>query len=141
MFRTQKNKIPGTPNNDEDDDPRPHKYRKRPSYQDEVNNKTVNFTYKSGIDITWRYTFRKADLRAAMMDHDYLPKPFGFYQVKQSNMVTIDEANKIEKLTRGQASSNMWKEERKWRLTASKFGDICKATGIFYMDTDIFLVP
>ena len=73
-----KKKTSGTPS-EEDDDPRPLKYRKRPSYQDEVNNKTVNFTARTGIDVTWRYTFAKADLGTAMMDHDYLADPFAYY--------------------------------------------------------------
>ena len=37
-------------------------------------------------------------------------------------------AIKIEELTRGQSGNRAWEEEREWRLTASKFGAICKAT-------------
>ena len=47
-------------------------------------------------------------------------------------MVTLEQAEKIEKLTRDQSASKLWIEERKWRLTASRFGDIVKATGIFF---------
>lgn len=34
----------------------------------------------------------------------------------------------IEKETRGQHKSPRWKEEREWRLTASRFGEIIRAT-------------
>ena len=44
------------------------------------------------------------------------------------NNVTSEEARRIEELTRDQATSYKWKEERHWRLTASRFGDICRAT-------------
>ena len=40
----------------------------------------------------------------------------------------MEEANKIEVKTQDQAGSYKWKEEREWRLTASKFGEICRAT-------------
>ena len=42
--------------------------------------------------------------------------------------MTEDQAAKIEMETRGQISNPRWKEERKLRLTASRFGEICRAT-------------
>ena len=42
--------------------------------------------------------------------------------------MTAEEAKKIEDCTRGQASSPRWFKERKWRLTASNFGQIVKST-------------
>lgn len=42
--------------------------------------------------------------------------------------VTEKEANVLEKKTQGQSKSLTWFDERKWRLTASRFGDICNAT-------------
>ena len=42
--------------------------------------------------------------------------------------MTEEKAAKIEKETRGQISNPRWKEERQYRLTASTFGDICRAT-------------
>lgn len=42
--------------------------------------------------------------------------------------VTADKVVAIEEQTRGQASSNNWFKERSWRITASRFGDICLAT-------------
>jgi hypothetical protein len=60
----------------DDDDPRPPRFRNRPSYQDELRNATVNYAAKSGMDVSWRYTFPRADLQQAMRDHDYLEKPY-----------------------------------------------------------------
>ena len=46
----------------DDDDPRPQKYRNRPSYKDELYTSTVNFVANSGIDVSWKYAFPGADL-------------------------------------------------------------------------------
>jgi YqaJ-like viral recombinase domain len=40
--------------------------------------------------------------------------------------VTLIEQQLIEKETRGQASNSRWFEERRQRLTASNFGEVCK---------------
>ena len=49
----------------------------------------------------------------------------------QSNIFAISIRNDIvvvEERTRGQASSKLWFAERQWRMTASRFGEIFKAT-------------
>ena len=46
----------------------------------------------------------------------------------------MEEAEGIEKSTRQQSKCQMWHEERKWRITASRFGDIVKATKRRKMD-------
>lgn len=61
------------------DDPRPKRFRNLPNFQDEVRNRTVNFVYQSGLDISMRYTFSKANLSLAALDHDYLQKPYTEY--------------------------------------------------------------
>ena len=63
----------------DDDDPRPKKFRNRPSFMDELRMKTVNFVYHSDIDTSWRYTFPKANMKLAMRDHYYLDSPFCYY--------------------------------------------------------------
>ncbi|KAJ3655544.1 hypothetical protein Zmor_014669 [Zophobas morio] len=40
--------------------------------------------------------------------------------------ISFDKSYEIERLTRQQASSAPWYNERKFRLTSSKFGEICK---------------
>ena len=42
--------------------------------------------------------------------------------------MTEEQAAKIEKETRGQINNPRWKDERQWRLTASRFGEICRST-------------
>jgi putative phage-type endonuclease len=43
-------------------------------------------------------------------------------------MVTVAEAKIIEEETRAQSACKKWHTEREWRITASMFGDIVKAT-------------
>ena len=38
-----------------------------------------------------------------------------------------EKAAEIERLTRGQSKCQRWFDEKKWRVTASKFGDVCKS--------------
>lgn len=42
--------------------------------------------------------------------------------------VSPKDTKDIEKSTRMQAKSKTWFDERKWRITASRFGDIVKMT-------------
>lgn len=63
----------------DDSDPRPKCFRNRPCYQDDVRNLTVNFALRSGLDVAMRYTFPKANLSSAILDHDYLSLPFTQY--------------------------------------------------------------
>ncbi|KAG5891793.1 hypothetical protein JTB14_006186 [Gonioctena quinquepunctata] len=46
-------------------------------------------------------------------------------QVKIMNC-TIEDQKRIEVTTQGQSENPKWYEERKYRLTASRFGEICK---------------
>ena len=62
------------------------------------------------------------------MDHHYLKRPFTQYQVDSSNEVNKEKAAKIEQETRGQANCRIWHDERKFRLTASHFGEIIHST-------------
>ena len=58
-------------------DPRPICYRNMKGYRDFVFNETTNFCAETGLDITMRYAYPKADLGDAQLAHDYLKKPFG----------------------------------------------------------------
>ena len=64
---------------EEDDDPRPLHLRNRASYTDEVFMQTVHYSQSSGTDVFLRYAFRKADIQAASLDHDFFSRPFTEY--------------------------------------------------------------
>jgi len=113
----------------ENDDPRPLKYRNRAGYNAFVTNSITNYCFHSGKDVAFRYLIPKADLQTAMREHDYTHLPFAEHWVDEANQVTAADVNCIEQKTRGQAFSRSWFNERSWRVTASRFGDILKATG------------
>ncbi|CAC5382306.1 unnamed protein product [Mytilus coruscus] len=81
-------------------DPRPLKYRNEKTFND----------------------------RAAAIEHDYSTIPFTEHWVDHAVEADSKRANKIEQMTRGQSVSSAWYQAREWRLTASRFGEICKAT-------------
>ncbi len=68
-------------------DPRLGQFRNMPGYQDRVRNMVTNFCWSSGLDVALRYTWDRADLSAAVEDHDYLDRPFTEYWVDQANQV------------------------------------------------------
>ncbi|XP_061174665.1 uncharacterized protein LOC133183774 [Saccostrea echinata] len=88
----------------------------------------VNYCSASSMDITMRYSTPSTSLLVASRDHDYLQLPFTEYIVDRALCVTPEKAETIEKTTKLQTKSKQWFDERKWRLTASRFGDIAKMT-------------
>jgi putative phage-type endonuclease len=48
--------------------------------------------------------------------------------VDKGNKLTQEEANTLEEKTRNQSLSKIWFEARRNRITASNFGQVCKAT-------------
>nr|XP_011451676.2 uncharacterized protein LOC105345270 [Crassostrea gigas] len=58
------------------DDPRPEKRKNMEGFEDRVLNILVNYTAKSSANIAYRYLFKRADLKSAVHDHDYLSLPF-----------------------------------------------------------------
>jgi len=111
-----------------DDDPRPLKYRCWEGYNDFVNNTVTNYCFHSGSDLAYRYLRPKADLKSALQDHDYMKLPFAKHWIDNANSVTAADVTDIEQQTRAQSLSSKWHYERAWRLTASCFGDVLKAT-------------
>lgn len=71
------------------DDPRPMKYRNSPGYNDYVRNVTINYVAATGHDLTIRYIFPVANLRAAVLDHDYCQLPITEYWVQESTKVML----------------------------------------------------
>nr|XP_022307572.1 uncharacterized protein LOC111113571 [Crassostrea virginica] len=115
-------------NDDFFDDPRPMHLRNLASYPDRVRNMVINYCSGTSENLTYRYLIERADIQTAVNDHDYLERPFTEYWVQQAVEVTTEKVIAIEEKTRGQASSKDWFKERSWRITASRFGDICLAT-------------
>ncbi|XP_033730972.1 uncharacterized protein LOC117320491 [Pecten maximus] len=110
------------------EDPRPHKYRNNDGYPDFVRNMMVNHCAQHSQDMAMRFLHPSADIQAAALDHDYLPLPFTEYLVDKATKVTEEDALDLETRTKCQAKCKKWVEEREWRVTASRFGDITHAT-------------
>ncbi|CAG2203849.1 unnamed protein product [Mytilus edulis] len=110
------------------DDPRPAKFQNLKGYNDHVRNSLINFCSTSSMDISLRYIYPKADLQNAVHDHDYLERPFAEYWIDNALKVTENDCKAIEKCTRKQSKCNEWFRHRKWRLTASRFGEITRMT-------------
>ncbi len=70
----------------------------------------------------------KADIQQAAREHDYDVLPITQIQVDECNKITESEAQVLETLTREQSKNKMWFQARKYRVTASRFGEVCKAT-------------
>ena len=73
-----------------------------------------------------KFLYSRANIQVANQDHDYLDRPFLEYWVDR--MMSTDETSAIEEATRKQSCSSLWFEHRKYRITASRFAEICKAT-------------
>ncbi|XP_078495287.1 uncharacterized protein LOC108950657 [Ciona intestinalis] len=111
------------------DDPRSKKYRNLSDvYNDYVRKQVINYCASTGENITLRYLFEGADLLAAQKDHDYLKRPFVEYWVDTVVKLNEKEAKQVEQSTRHQHESKEWHEQRKFRLTASRFGEIAAIT-------------
>jgi hypothetical protein len=113
---------------DDEYDPRPVKFRNWEGYNAHVSNMVSNYCYETKSDLAFRYLMPKADLQSAILDHDYLPAPFTQYWIESALKVSVQDIQAIEKATRKQRNSSRWFLERTWRVTASNFGEICKAT-------------
>ncbi|KAJ8301832.1 hypothetical protein KUTeg_020819 [Tegillarca granosa] len=110
------------------EDPRPNKYRNMSGYKDFVRNAVTNYCSNTSKDIAFRYLYEKADIESAVRDHDYLDVPFSEYWVDRALPVSKNSAADIEIQTRSQNRSRKWFNERRWRLIASRFGEITKIT-------------
>lgn len=77
-----------------------------------------------------RHLFAPANLYGLAHDHDYLKLPMEeeFLCRFRVTQITAEEVQEVELHTRDQGNSSRWFEERQKRMTASRFGDICKAT-------------
>ena len=109
-------------------DPRPQKYHNLPGYKNNVRNLLINEIFSPKVSLM--QTFAPANLRAVDLDHDYLAVSGSTQFLRDKGLLemTSDVAANIELNTRMQSLSPLWRKERQFRITASNFGTICKAT-------------
>lgn len=109
-------------------DPRPQKYRDNGGFYSHASNIVTNYCASSSLDLSFKYQVPKAFINLAVLDHDYLDLPFTEFWIDEAQKVSGRDIARIEYTTRKQNLSKNWHREREWRLTASRFGDICRAT-------------
>ncbi|XP_078331975.1 uncharacterized protein LOC144625336 isoform X3 [Crassostrea virginica] len=90
------------------EDPRPAKYRRNEGYNDFVRSALINYCAHTSQDIALRYNYGSANIQIASMDHDYLELPLTERIIDHGNLVSSEEAKKIEKETRNQSNSKLW---------------------------------
>lgn len=75
--------------------------------------------------------YKPANPYALFSDHQYLQTSEEDLFLQQENLSTITEVQQetIERQTVGQHTNIMWRKQHTLRLTSSKFGVICRATG------------
>lgn len=61
-----------------DYDPRPPEFRNMEGYAAIVRNATINFCSNTGLDITQRYAYEKANVLLAVREHDYMKDPLHY---------------------------------------------------------------
>ena len=109
-------------------DPRPPERKNDPNY----NNYFFN-VWKACPTVGERpvaQLFSPANVRAIVHDHCYVKQHPEFQCLADLGVAGIaeDRREKVEKVTRGQATSKFWAQERTKRLQSSNFGRICKLT-------------
>jgi hypothetical protein len=111
-------------------DPRPAKFRNVAGYSDKVRNLCTNFASSTGQSMSLLQLYSPANPYALSHDHDYFELTAEDHFLASYNITSISdyEVNNIEQRTRGQATNKSWLNERCFRLHASNYGRICKAT-------------
>ena len=109
-------------------DPRPLRFRKQCDCQSRVNNMVITFSRTQTASTPLVQTIPPANPFAIDKDHTYTERSYFDCRIDSINYVTPQEAESLEKKTRQQARSSLWRESRSTRLTSSTFGRICKRT-------------
>ncbi|WAR12346.1 EXO-like protein [Mya arenaria] len=120
--------LPGNKQTNEFQDPRPPALRNCANYIDHVRNTVFNYCSNTSKDLPIRCIWGKADTQSAGRDHDYLPRSLLEQWVDNAKHISPEQIVTIEQRTRSQADNHTWREQRLWRVTASRFGEICKLT-------------
>ena len=69
-------------------------------------------------------------MQCASLDPDYLKLSVSEQIVDSALAVTEEQPRQIEERTRKQAKGALWREQRLWRITASRFGEVAKKKAI-----------
>ena len=95
-----------------------------------VCNATINFAASSTVSPALMQIISPANMHAFDNDHDYctLTPSEHYLQADTLTHISEEQATQIEQDTRGQAVEALWHAERTKRMTASRFGRICKLT-------------
>lgn len=95
-----------------------------------VSNATINFAASSTVNPALMHITTPANMHAFDNDHDYctLTPSEHYLQVDTLTNISQEHVTQIEQDTRGQAVVGLWHTERTKRMTASRFGRICKVT-------------
>ena len=88
---------------------------------DMVRNTVIYFTAQSGLHLAYLNACSgRADIQSASEDHVHLKE----HLTHHSGAVTPQQAEQLEKNTRSQLMSQQWKEERRLRITASRWNNM-----------------
>lgn len=109
-------------------DPRPVHRRQNPGKIDNLRSRIIN--RRDGVRRPFMNMFPPANINAFALDHQYKSLSMEDHFLEKNCITRIDAKaiREIEESTRQQAQSPRWFDEKQKRMTASKFGEICKAT-------------
>ena len=95
-----------------------------------VSNATLSFAASSSVVPSLTQFTPEANIHAFDNDHAYLQLTPAQHYLRQDTVTHISDehATQIECDTKGQAVSKLWHADRAKRITASRFGRICKMT-------------
>ncbi|WAR07243.1 hypothetical protein MAR_017201 [Mya arenaria] len=120
--------LPGNKQTNKFQDPRPPAFRNCANYRDHVRNTVFNYCSNTSKDLAFRYIWGKADIQSAGRKNDYLRRPLLEQWVDNAQHISPEQIVAIDRRTRSQADNHTWREQCLWRVTASRFGEICKLT-------------
>jgi hypothetical protein len=111
-------------------DPRPPKFRREEGSFDRVRNLCINYASSFSASLPMLQLCPPANMLGICHDHDYFQLTAEDHFLHRHHIISISDSDiaAIEQRTRGQCGNKNWLQERCYRLQASNFGRICKAT-------------
>lgn len=111
-------------------DPRPPKFRREEGSFDRIRNLCINYASSFSASLPMLQLCPPANMLGICHDHDYFQLTAEDHFLHRHHIISISDSDiaAIEQRTRGQCGNKNWLQERCYRLQASNFGRICKAT-------------